>query len=289
MTTFDPYADIADYADYWQRLRASHALHPGNRFRYWLIARQLQRAGVRFSTVLDCGCGDGSLLALMRDRFSPERTCGIDINSRNVELLRSLDPRSEFHCADLGAALEKPPWPAAELVLCCEVIEHIREDDVAIRNLAKLVAPGGHLVLTTQSGKIRRTERFLGHLRHYQPEDLRKRLEGVGFDILECTVWGWPLLDFQKILAERFFGQVQQHVISARRPSRIVRAAFFALFHGYKMCAFGRGPQIFILARGRVDAGSTRAAAAGGAPRLSVGAADSEPRAPRSADPCGQP
>ena len=60
---------------------------------------------------------------------------------------------------------------------------------------------------------------------------------------------GGPLLAGQKILAERFFQQVQDKIIAPGKPSVAIRAAFSVLFHAYKLCAFGRGPQSFILAR----------------------------------------
>ena len=249
MASTDDFADIADYADYWEQLHASHAHHPANRYRYWLIARRIEQANVSFETVLDCGCGDGSLLALVRSKFAPIQTFGLDINPTNVELLQTRESRSEFSCADLGAPEPEMPWPPVDLALCCEVIEHVPDDDQAIRNLANLVRPGGTLVLTTQSGKIRRTEQFLGHLRHYDIDDLRGRVAEAGFEIIECFLSGWPLLDGQKILAERFFQQVQDKIIAPGKPSVAIRAAFSVLFHAYKLCAFGRGPQIFILAR----------------------------------------
>ncbi|MCH2173775.1 class I SAM-dependent methyltransferase [Myxococcota bacterium] len=249
MSTPQSGVDLEDYADYWEQLNASHSHHPGNRYRYWLVAHRLSKVAARFDSVLDCGCGDGSLLAVIREKFQPVRCYGFDVNSTNVDMLRSRVPDGEFHCVDLGDPAARLPIPPVDLALCSEVIEHVPNDDVALENLARFVAPGGLLVLTTQAGPIRRTEQFLGHLRHYDLEDLRARIQSVGFEIVESSRSGWPLLDAQKRVAARFFQQVQDHVIKPQRPSFWVRSVFAALFHAYKLCAFGRGPQLFVLAR----------------------------------------
>jgi SAM-dependent methyltransferase len=240
---------VKDYSEYWARLRGSHHYHPANRFRYWLIVEQLKRAGVRFSSVLDCGCGDGSLLRHVRAHFRPARSCGVDISAATIGFLQAHEPRSDFYCIDLGAPLDGVRLPAVELAICSEVIEHVPDDQMALQNLSRLVAPGGHLLLTTQTGKIRRTERFLGHLRHYDLGQLCAAVEARGFQVIQRFCCGWPWLNLQKIVAERFFGQVQSRIIDQEELSAAVKLTFSILYHAYRVCSRRRGPQLFILAR----------------------------------------
>ena len=240
---------VKDYSEYWVRLRGSHHFHPANRFRYWLIVRQLQRAGVRFSSILDFGCGDGSLLAEVRSSFSPAHAYGVDISPETIEYLQAHEPRAEFQCADLGAPMNRWSWPPVELAICSEVIEHVPDDQTLLQNLSRVVNPGGYLLLTTQTGKIRRTEQFLGHLRHYDLERLCAAVEECGFRVKVRFRCGWPLLNLQKIIAEKFFRQVQSKVIDQEQLSAGVRFVFTFLYHAYKLCSRRRGPQLLILAQ----------------------------------------
>ncbi len=237
-----------DYSEYWTRLRGSHHLHPANRYRYWLIVRALRRHGLRFASVLDCGCGDGSLLTRVLQAFGAERAIGVDISPETIENLRKNGPAGvAFRVADLGKPLQGAE--PVDLVLCSEVIEHVPDDGVLLDNLARLVVPGGHLVLTTQSGPIRRTENTLGHLRHYDLGELAARVEKAGFRVLEKRRRGWPLLNLQKALAERFYRSVTEKIMEQESVSLPMRAVFAAFYQGYKLCALGGGPQLLIVAR----------------------------------------
>ena len=203
--------------------------------------------GLRPNAVLDCGCGDGSLLSVIARRIPCGRLHGIDI-AENVPLHRSGLP-IQFRAGDLGRPVPEEMHGAYDLVLCSEVIEHVENDGMVLRNLADLTASGGVVVLTTQTGKIYRTEEFLGHIRHYNPRDLCARMEQTGLDIQKWDVAGWPWLNLQKITAHYLQGTVQKKIVQANTLSFPVRALFSVLFRLYALSSRRRGPQIVILAR----------------------------------------
>jgi SAM-dependent methyltransferase len=234
------------YNDYWSSLTLSHSDHPGNRFRYHLIANELSRMGLRPQSVLDCGCGDGSLLRVIAKRIPCAKLHGIDI-ADNVPLHRAGVP-IHFRAEDLGRPLPEEMHGLYDLVLCSEVIEHVENDEMVLRNLADLSAPGGAVVLTTQTGKIYKTEQFLGHIRHYDPRDLCTRVEQTGLKVQRCYVAGWPWLNAQKIAAHYWQGTVQRNIVQAKTLSLKVRALFLVLSRLYSLNSRRRGPQIVILA-----------------------------------------
>jgi SAM-dependent methyltransferase len=236
-----------NYNDYWSSLTVSHGDHPGNRFRYNLVADELSAMGLRPGAVLDCGCGDGSLLSVIARRLPCGRFHGMDI-AENVPLHCSGLP-IQFRQQDLGRPVPKDMHGAYDLVLCSEVIEHVENDQNVLRNLADLTAPGGNVVLTTQTGKIYKTEEFLGHIRHYPPRDLCARIEQTGLNIRKCYVAGWPWLNAQKIAAHYLQGAVQKNIVQAKTLSFPVRALFSVLVRLYALSSRRRGPQIVILAQ----------------------------------------
>ena len=154
----------------------------------------------------------------------------------------------QFRQQDLGSPVPQELWGQFDLVLCSEVIEHVPNDDMVLRNLHALAAPGGTVVLTTQSGNIYRTEQFLGHLRHYRIADLCARAEKVGLTVRRAYLTGWPWLNMQKAGAHYLQGFVQKNIVQAKTLSAKVRAIFFVLYHLYRFSSKRRGPQIVIVA-----------------------------------------
>jgi SAM-dependent methyltransferase len=234
-----------DYTDYWSTLKDSHGSHPGNLFRYELIAEELNRLNIKPQQVIDCGCGDGSLLAIVASNISCGELSGFDIAS-SVPL--GLRESIRFQQQDLGKPILSSMHGQFDLVLCSEVIEHIENDDMVLDNLFQLTRPGGHVVLTTQTGTIYKTEQFLGHLRHYDLADLCQRVENTGLKVQKSFRSGWPWLNLQKITAHVFQNTVQTQIVQADHLGIGVKILFSVLREIYRSNSHSRGPQLFILA-----------------------------------------
>lgn len=83
-----------------------------------------------------------------------------------------------------------PVVPAAEadLVICEQVLEHVRDPHLAVRNLAGLVRPGG-LVLVSTPFLVRLHDHPEDHWR-FTPSGMRLLLEGGGLDVEWVRSWG---------------------------------------------------------------------------------------------------
>lgn len=92
---------------------------------------------------LDIGCGTGDLLRLLRDRTSPSRLMGLDPIDWLAPDLRD---DVEFHTV---AAEDATGLPVSDRVMLVEVIEHLEAPWSALRAAARLVAPGGRIVVST--------------------------------------------------------------------------------------------------------------------------------------------
>jgi SAM-dependent methyltransferase len=92
---------------------------------------------------LDIGCGRGDLLRTIRDNWEPAELCGIDpIDWLDEDLRKDVDFRAV-------SAEQAEDLPVADRVLLVEVIEHLEAPWTALRAAARLVAPGGRLVVST--------------------------------------------------------------------------------------------------------------------------------------------
>jgi 2-polyprenyl-3-methyl-5-hydroxy-6-metoxy-1,4-benzoquinol methylase len=105
---------------------------------------------------LDIGCGRGDLLRKLRDEWHPASLSGVDpIDWLDDDLRADVD----FHRLAAEDVGELPP---ADRVLLIEVIEHLEAPWLALRKAARLVAPGGWLVVSTPNLATLRTRLELG-------------------------------------------------------------------------------------------------------------------------------
>jgi SAM-dependent methyltransferase len=92
---------------------------------------------------LDIGCGRGDLLRMIRDRWQPASLHGID----PIDWLAD-DLRADV-LFDTVAAEDTERLPVADRVLLVEVIEHLESPWSELRKAARLLAPGGWIVVST--------------------------------------------------------------------------------------------------------------------------------------------
>ncbi len=165
---------------------AGRSRHP-----MWRVEADLYRAlagGCARGTVVDLGCGCGTLLA----ELSPARGIGIDANPQALDLARSLHPRLEFRVGDAG----QPDLPAGSVdcVTAMHVLEHLDDPAAAMRAWGRLLKPGGRLILTTPNAAFSHPEEFNDpdHRRLLHGPELRELAMGAGLRVRKCfSVGAW--------------------------------------------------------------------------------------------------
>lgn len=93
-------------------------------------------------TLLDVGCGTGTLWRHVRDRF--DRYVGTDIVRYD-----GLPHDAEFHAIDLDTGRIPMPDQSGDAVTAVETIEHLENPRAFARELVRLCKPGGWVVITT--------------------------------------------------------------------------------------------------------------------------------------------
>ncbi len=94
--------------------------------------------------LLDVGCGTGHHLAQLRDR-GYEAT-GVDGSAEMLEHARVLNPGADIRQADV----ESLPFPdeSFDYVLCVEVLRYLPDPSGCIREIARVLKPGGICLVT---------------------------------------------------------------------------------------------------------------------------------------------
>jgi SAM-dependent methyltransferase len=193
-----------------------------------------------FQTVLDVGCGQGSLLAELRSHFPHIVPNGVDISSSALALARQRVPDAKFCVLDITKrSLDKK----CDLVVCSEVLEHIPDDVSAIQNLRKMTK--NYLLVSTPQGRMREFEKQIGHVRNYARGELLTKLEKNGFAILSVVQWGFPFYsplyrDFLELTGSK--GTTGEFGLARKLAANLVYALF--------MLNSGKhGDEIFVLAK----------------------------------------
>src|SRR4051794_11321990 len=135
---------------------------------------------------LDLGIGDARVATLIQTT----RLVGADVSRVALDRARTRLPDAELVLLEPD---EQLPFAdnAFDLVTCIETLEHIRDVQLALSEMRRVLRPGGRLALTTPAaGRWRILFRglehpFPPHTRASPRRSLRTTLEAMGFHILE--------------------------------------------------------------------------------------------------------
>jgi SAM-dependent methyltransferase len=199
-----------------------------------LVLRCLRRLGVgRASRLLELGCAQGRFLAAASGLAG--RRAGVEGHLESLRRARLADPGALLVHADVAAV----PLGGAQLdvAVALDVLEHV-EPLPFLREAARLVRPGGHLVLSVPAVPAlwSAADELAGHRCRYDVATLRAELAASGWRLVDHT-------HYQLVLLPLVWLSRRRHRRTApgleRRPPRwlnrvlgAVNAAEVALWRG---------------------------------------------------------
>lgn len=147
--------------------------------------------------VLNAGAGAGSLSLKLAE-------AGLEVTSVDASAALCARVRAELdrrhpgrHHPVMTGDLQRLALPDAhfDAAACGEVLEHLPDDRAGIRELRRVLRPGGLLVATVPANPYRYdwTDHWAGHHRRYAAGELAARLAEGGFADVEVRAWGFPL------------------------------------------------------------------------------------------------
>ena len=135
------------------------------------------------STIIDIGCGSGSLLTLFKSKGYNNVT-GIDTSKLCVEHLCA----NEIHC--IHGSVFSVKSNEFDYITCCHVLEHIIDIHGFVSRLKKFMKPGGHMYIEVPDSTRYTThppfqDFNIEHVNHFTHMTLMSLFDIHGFQCIE--------------------------------------------------------------------------------------------------------
>ncbi len=241
------------YDNLWKNeWRDLHKVGPGVRTRNRILTKLIMKY-LSNGSVIDVGCGDGSLLIDLYDTFrnSFKYDAG-DISDEVLQIIKAQKFIQHGFLLDLEnkATLPKLTYTAA---ICSEVLEHLKKWETAIDNLSDLLDKDGFLFITVpaQMKYWGPHDDFALHYRRFEIGQIEEYLKTKGYVIKESKCWGWPFywLYYSYVLNKISPKNVMEEVTSPFK--RFSSNILFFLFHFDDLFSTKWGRRLFIVAQKR--------------------------------------
>ena len=174
--------------DYFQPLAFAEERHFWFKSRNQLIRTFLISVRENFTKtdrILEAGCGTGNVLRTITRVFPPESVVGMDLYHQGL-----VYAKNRVSCPLLQADMHYPPFGTQfGLVGLFDVMEHLEDDNLVLRDLNRMISDQGYLILTVPAFTSLWSYFDIAghHIRRYQKTDLNRKLELAGFQVIKLS------------------------------------------------------------------------------------------------------
>lgn len=180
--------DAKFYDDMWIAWRDMQRYAPAPRYLRRMVMKELSR--LQFDSVLDAGCGQGTLLKMIGEKYPSVELHGSELSETALEACREQVPNANLYRMDFLRD-EVPPDRSCDVIVSVQVLEHLEDDLLGLRKLLQLC--GRYIVVSVPGGKLDAHGRLNDHYRHYTKASLSAVMREAGFDIIRTFSCGWPV------------------------------------------------------------------------------------------------
>jgi SAM-dependent methyltransferase len=148
----------------------------------WVLKTKIKS----FDKFLEVGCGTGFVLERIAKEFPRAQVSASEYYEEALVFAKNRVPRAKFTKIDITELKIKNQF---DLVCAFDVIEHIKNDELVIKNLANAILEGGYILITVPQHKFlwSSMDEEAHHERRYSKHDLVKKVEDAGLRVCYST------------------------------------------------------------------------------------------------------
>jgi len=141
---------------------------------------------VKKTPVLDVGCGTGVITRELVPKFN---AYSIDIDEEACSITKKINPQT--YQIDFTNEIELD-LPKFGTIIMPDSLEHMREDEKALKNANKLLEQHGELIISVPYANCfwTKNDDARGHERRYSKKTLKEKLQAAGFEVKSSKYWG---------------------------------------------------------------------------------------------------
>lgn len=136
-------------------------------------------------TILEIGCSSGWLIDDLKKKFKKINYVGVDVVKKPIKKLAKKYPEIAFLIFDITKNyLKKIKF---DNIIILNVLEHISNDDLALKNSKKLLKKNGKIFIEVPANRFLydNYDKELMHFRRYQMSELLIKLKKNGYEVLK--------------------------------------------------------------------------------------------------------
>jgi ubiquinone/menaquinone biosynthesis C-methylase UbiE len=210
----------------------------------WTRRAMLERLGALppGGTVADLGCSTGYLLEELRLAYPQVNLIGVDLVDSGLRTAHGTVPDARLLQADVCALPLNDE--SVDGAMSANLLEHVPDDEAALVELHRVLAPGarGVLVVPAGPGSYDYYDRFLGHERRYARGELAAKAGRAGLEVIQDIHLGsilFPAFWLVKQRNRRRYEHLEGQALKARVASDIAGTRDTQI--GHLACRLERG------------------------------------------------
>ena len=240
---------LDNWDQHWTDFQRASEISPSVRWRRRILSQLLAIEGSgEGSRVIEIGSGPGYFAEQFVAEHPRAAFLGLDLSSTGVRLATARVPSAEFRQRDLllpATGADDLSFGASHAI-CSEVLEHVDNPEVLLRNSMPYMNEGCRLVVTVPGGPISAFHKHIGHRRHYTAESLTELLTTSGFEVDWATGMGFPF--FNLYVGLLVVGGEKAVTEVSKEPGRVIRTAGRVFDFLFRMNSMRAGWQIAAVA-----------------------------------------
>lgn len=167
------------------------------------ISTYVGKVAKNIEDITEFGCGEGHLASYISDRYDEKKITATDFSEQIIKYAKEQNPRDniEYKVVDIYNPSKKE---TADLILCCEVMEHLEEPEKALESIKNLGSkyvilsvpnePAWRIVQFLSGNNIKELGNTPGHINHWSSKAFVSLVSNY-FDVVQVSKpFPWTVL-----------------------------------------------------------------------------------------------